>query len=126
MQPHCRDNVTMFSGHKAVGYGIITLFVVATPFKHWDLNIFWIMCCLWSSITLSRCRFHEAQKLSRAQFCIFKTEMLQNERFFAIERADRLMEYDRFYSEDFYFEEIIWFLDRISQNERFFAVERAS
>ena len=103
-----------------------TVLVVATPFRHRDIDIFWILCCLWSSITLSRCRFHEAQKLSRAQFCIFKTKMLQNERFFAIERADRLMEYDRFYSEDFYFEEIIWFLDRISQNERFFAVERAS
>ena len=36
---HCRDNMTMFSGVKVVGYCIITISVVATPFRHRDLNI---------------------------------------------------------------------------------------
>ena len=39
-QQHCRDNVTMFSGHTVIGYCIITIFIVATPFRHRDLNIF--------------------------------------------------------------------------------------
>ena len=37
---HCRDNVTMFSGLKVVGYFIINIFVVATPFRHRDPKIF--------------------------------------------------------------------------------------
>ena len=41
----------MFSDHKVVGYCIITIFVVATPFRHRDLNIFFflvpedLLCC---------------------------------------------------------------------------------
>ena len=30
----CRDNVTMFSGHKVDGICHFTIFVVATPSKH--------------------------------------------------------------------------------------------
>ena len=30
----------MFSGHTVVGYGFIPIFVVATPFRRKDLNIF--------------------------------------------------------------------------------------
>ena len=45
---HWRDNVTMFSGHKVVGYCILTIFVVATPSRHRDLNIFRMFCfALW-------------------------------------------------------------------------------
>ena len=63
---HCRDNVTMFSDHTVVGYSNITLFVVATTFRHRALKIFRILSCIWSSITLSRCRCRKAYKLSRA------------------------------------------------------------
>ena len=38
---YCRDNVTMFSGHKVVCH-CITIFIVATPSRHHDLNIFLI------------------------------------------------------------------------------------
>ena len=32
---HCRDNLTMLSGHQSVGYCIMFLFFVATtPFRH--------------------------------------------------------------------------------------------
>ena len=37
---YCRDNETMFSGHKVVCYCSITIFGVAIPSKHRDLNIF--------------------------------------------------------------------------------------
>ena len=51
---HCRDNVTMFSGLKVVGFCTFTIFVVATPSRHQDLNIFRIFSCPWGSVTLSR------------------------------------------------------------------------
>ena len=48
----------------------MSIFLVATPFRHRDLNIFRIFTIYWSSITLSRCRCHEAKKIFRAQLCI--------------------------------------------------------
>ena len=39
---HYRDNVTMFSGQKVVGYCILIQFIVTTSFRHRDLNIFYI------------------------------------------------------------------------------------
>ena len=42
---HCRDNVTMLSGRKVVGFSIFTIFVVATLARHRDLNIFRIFSC---------------------------------------------------------------------------------
>ena len=66
---YCRNNETVFSGHKVVCYCNITLFGVAPPSRHRDLNIFRIFsgpCC---SITLSRCRCREAIQFSRAQLC---------------------------------------------------------
>ena len=39
-QQHCRDNVTMFSSLKVVGFCFFTIFVVATPSRHRYLNIF--------------------------------------------------------------------------------------
>ena len=36
----CRDNVTIFSDQTIVGFCIMSIFVVATPFRNWDLNIF--------------------------------------------------------------------------------------
>ena len=35
---HYRDNVTMFSGHKVVGYCILFLVIVTTSFRHRDLK----------------------------------------------------------------------------------------
>ena len=46
---HCRDKVSMFSGHRIVGYYIIRYYcilVVTTPFTQRDLNIFRILSCL--------------------------------------------------------------------------------
>ena len=57
---HYIDNVTMFSGHTVVGYCIMALLVVTTPFRHRDLNIFCISSSHWSS-TVSRCRCREAK-----------------------------------------------------------------
>ena len=36
----CRDNMTMFSGHKVVFYCKVAIFVVAIPSTHRDLNTF--------------------------------------------------------------------------------------
>ena len=66
MQRHCRDNVTMFSDHKVVGYCIITLVVVATPFKHRDLHIvlpFFMSPKLYC--TVLRCRVVVVAKLTK-------------------------------------------------------------
>ena len=40
MRPFCLDHVTMFSGHKVDCNCHFTIFVVATPSRHWGLNIF--------------------------------------------------------------------------------------
>ena len=56
---HCRDNVTMISGHKIVGYCIMSIFAGAAQFSG-----------QWSSIT-KRCRCREAKQLSRAQLCSY-------------------------------------------------------
>ena len=43
MQQHCRDNVTMFQAKKIIGgllSYIMSLFSVATPFRHRGLNNF--------------------------------------------------------------------------------------
>ena len=37
---HCRDNVTMFSSHKSVGYCFITIFVVAKLYLDTETLIF--------------------------------------------------------------------------------------
>ena len=47
------------------GYCIITTFVVATPSRHRDLDIFQIFSCPFGCIKLSRCRCHEAKKTCR-------------------------------------------------------------
>ena len=54
-----------------VRYCIMSIFVVATPLIHRDLNIFRTFSCPWSPITLSCCRCREAKHLSRAQLCIY-------------------------------------------------------
>ena len=41
----CRDTVTMFSGLKVVGYCIITIFLVVSPFIHGDLTSFRVFSC---------------------------------------------------------------------------------
>ena len=72
MQQHCRDNVTMFQAKKIIGgllSYIMSLFSVATPFRHRGFNNF---SGPWCSILLSRCRCREAKKLSRAQLCSFE------------------------------------------------------
>ena len=52
---HCRDSVTMFSDLKVVGYYfLITLFVVATQFRHRNFKIFRFISCHWSPVPLSR------------------------------------------------------------------------
>ena len=43
----CHDNVTMFSGHKVVCNCQFTIFVVATPSRHWGLTIFRIFSGPW-------------------------------------------------------------------------------
>ena len=58
------DNVTMFSGQEIVDFWIISIFVTATPFWHWSLNIFSYHC---SSVMFSRCRCREAKNVSHAQ-----------------------------------------------------------
>ena len=63
----CRDKVAMFTGQKIVDYCIMYTFVVATKFRHRGLHIFHGFTCHRISITMSRCRCREAQKLSRAQ-----------------------------------------------------------
>ena len=70
-QQYCRDNETMFSGHKVGCYCHITLSGVATPWRHRDLNMFWIFSGPWGSITLSPFRCRKAIKLPCAQLCIF-------------------------------------------------------
>ena len=71
---HYRDSVTMFSGHKMVAYSIMSLFFVATPFRHrnsryrYHFSYFFLSLNLYCG-TLSRCRCCKAKKLSRVQFC---------------------------------------------------------
>ena len=52
-------------------YYYISIFGVATPSRHRDLNIFQIFSGPCGSITLSCCRCHEANKLLRAPLCFF-------------------------------------------------------
>ena len=59
-QQFCPDNVTMLSGHKVVSNCHLTIFIVATPSRHWGFTIFWFFSGPWSYITLSRCRNCEA------------------------------------------------------------------
>ena len=47
MRQFCRDNVTMFSGHKVVWNCHFTIFVVATPSRHWGLTIFRLFSGPW-------------------------------------------------------------------------------
>ena len=75
MRQYCRDNETMFSGHKVVCYCNFTTFGVATPSRHRDLNIFQFFSGSCGSITLSRCCCREAIKLSRAQLCKLLTQV---------------------------------------------------
>ena len=46
-QQFCRGNVTMFSGHKVVFNCHFTIFVVATPSRHWGLTIFRLFSGPW-------------------------------------------------------------------------------
>ena len=43
---HCRDSATMFSGQITVDCCIMSIFIVATPFRHRGLYIFRIFSCL--------------------------------------------------------------------------------
>ena len=66
---YCRDNVTMFSGHKVVCYCKITIFIVATQPRHRDLNIFRIFSCPRVSINvvaLSLLRSYKNCRLPRS------------------------------------------------------------
>ena len=69
-QQFCRNNVTMLSGHKVVCICHFTIFIVATPSRHWGPNyfsiFFWSLTGLWgyiNNITLSRCRIVIVAKL---------------------------------------------------------------
>ena len=61
---YCRDKWTMFLGQKVVCYCNIATFGVATPYRHWDLNIFIyflfpaaILCCrVVNVVKLRHCR----------------------------------------------------------------------
>ena len=70
MRQHCRNNVnkTMFSDQQTVDYGIMSIFVAATPFRNPGLNIcldFFLSLNLYSTIRCtSRCRCREAKQLS--------------------------------------------------------------
>ena len=61
----CCDNVTMLSGHKAVCNCHFTIFIVATPSKHWGLTIFRFFSGPWGYINLSPCRCRENKKKCR-------------------------------------------------------------
>ena len=68
----CRDNVTMISGHKVVGYCIITITVVATLFRHPDLKflfIFFLSRKLYYVVALSLSRRYKIVACPH-KFCV--------------------------------------------------------
>ena len=66
----CRDNVTMLSGHKVVCNCHFTIFIVATPSRHWGLTIFRFFAGPWPvPEAILRCR--EAKNFSPAQLWIY-------------------------------------------------------
>ena len=73
MRQFCGDNVTMLSGHKVVCNCHFTIFIVATPSRHWSLTIFFIFFLVPEAllrcriVELSRCCCCEAKKFSRVQ-----------------------------------------------------------
>ena len=72
-QSWARDNTAAttcpcFQAMTMVDYGMISTFVVSTPFRHQDLKMFCIL--LVTEALLSRCCCHEAKTLSLAQLCI--------------------------------------------------------
>ena len=69
MRQHCRNNVTMFSDQQTVDYGIMSIFVAATPFRNPGLNVFWDFFLVFEPLhtvlrCMSRCRCREAKQLS--------------------------------------------------------------
>ena len=73
---HCRDNVTMFSDQKVVGSYIITIFIVATPSRHWDFIIFFEVFLVYEA--LLRCCIVVVAKIKycpRAQLCYWGTKL---------------------------------------------------
>ena len=60
---HCRDNVTMFSSHKSVGYCFITIFVVAKLYLDTETLIFIEFFLVPEA--LLRCRCRESLKYCR-------------------------------------------------------------
>ena len=66
---YCRHNMTMFSGHKDVCYCNISIFVVAAPSRHRDLNIFRFFSGLWGSITFL------ASSLSRSKTIVTRAQL---------------------------------------------------
>ena len=67
-QQFCRNNVTMLSGHTVVCNCNFTIFIVATPSRHWGLTIYRFFSVPWLvPEAILRCR--EAKKVSRAQLC---------------------------------------------------------
>ena len=75
----CRDNVTMFSGQTIVGYCIITIFDVTTPFRHRDLisfRIFFVFeallhCPIVVVAKLKNCRVPKFAKTQRFVEVVF-------------------------------------------------------
>ena len=54
-QQRCRDNVTLFSGHAIVGYFVVSVFVVHTPFTV-DAEIFTFFVIFLVNEAVLRCR----------------------------------------------------------------------
>ena len=80
---HCRDNVTMSSDLKVVGFCSFTIFVVATPStvdtETLIFSNFFLSLRFYCGVALLRCRCHEAKQLSRAQPRFFQTKVIVRE-----------------------------------------------
>ena len=81
---HCRDNVTMSSDLKVVGFSSFTIFVVATPSTVDTetlifFEFFLVPYRFYYVVALLRCRCREAKQLSRAQPRFFQTKVIVRE-----------------------------------------------
>ena len=64
----CRDNVTTLSGHKVVCNCHYTIFIAATPSRHWGITIFRFFSSPWLvPETLLRCRVVVVAKLKNCR-----------------------------------------------------------
>ena len=80
-QIHCRDNVTLFSGHKVVGYGIALLLYALRLLHLYTETLTFFELFLILEGLLSRCRCRDALKLSRAQRWNFPLKATMSLRF---------------------------------------------